>query len=82
MSKVSEAKKAQEYTPKHQPGVCGRCKYMTFEVQLPDWMEEKNKANPGRYTVAEYGIEKNRRCAVGGFTVKKMGSCNTFEVSA
>jgi len=82
MSQQSDAKKAQDYVDKHQPGVCGRCVHMTRESVLPAWMAEQNKVVSDKWNVATYGVEKNRRCTIGGFAVKKMGSCNRFKATS
>ncbi len=82
MSKQSEAKERQQYTPKLIPGVCGNCEHMTCEKRLPDWMADENKARPGRYTVEQHGLIKDLRCGIGGFAVKKMGSCSEHAFKA
>ena len=66
MSKQQDAKKAQGYEPK--PRVCGSCAHF-----LSDIIDEPTKYNPS------YQRETNMRCGLGGFAVKKMGTCNQFE---
>jgi len=71
MSKKSqEAIERQQYTPKFIAGVCGNCAYMKVDLELPAWM----KKQPGVWG-DEFRQEKNHRCAIGGFSVKKLGSC-------
>ncbi len=64
MSKQSDAKKAQEYDERPYLKVCGNC--------INYRSEQKNK--PG-----EYSEEKNMRCAIGGFAVKKSRTCKLGE---
>lgn len=82
MSKVSEVKASQGYT--EELNTCGKCAFFKFEKVLPAWMAEAN-ANPdrmrfadGAYTVEDHGVEKNLRCDIGKFKVKKMGTCLKF----
>ncbi|QEL64739.1 hypothetical protein OTERR_12630 [Oryzomicrobium terrae] len=72
MSKQSEAKKDQGYTAKLLNN-CGNCRQFESETITPAWAKgdpdyEKN-----------YAREGNMRCGIGGFAVKKMGSCNEFK---
>jgi hypothetical protein len=77
MSKQSEAKERQQYTPKLIPGVCGNCAQMTCKKRLPAWMERDKKSWDGKpFTVEEHGVVKDMRCGIGGFAVKKTGSCS------
>jgi hypothetical protein len=66
MSKESEAKKKQGYVPKATPQVCMNCASYRSEIK----------------TETEYGStwekEVNKHCAIGGFEVMKMGTCNEF----
>lgn len=73
MSKQSEAKERQEYTPKLIPGICSNCEHMVCKRELPKWVQAIN--GDGRYTLAEYGVDKEFRCGIGGFSIKKQGSC-------
>jgi hypothetical protein len=71
MSKKHQAAmEAQQYTPKFIAGVCGNCTHMTFDMELPAWMQEQAGVWDDKYK-----IEKNHRCGIGGFPVKKLGSC-------
>lgn len=67
MSKQSEAKKAQNYISKSEPRVCSNC----CNLQL-------DKA-PARYNPRVI-VCKKLRCSIGGFAVKKMGTCDLFGV--
>jgi len=75
VSKQSEAKERQQYTPKLIPNTCGNCAHFACDIALPDWMERQNSVKPGRWDIADYGQEGNKRCTLGGFAVKKAGSC-------
>ena len=80
MATVTEKKAACGYTPKVIPSTCGNCAHYRSERALSEWMEQAN-ARRGRadYTTEEHGIEKNRRCTLHSFAVKKMGACNDWQ---
>lgn len=89
MSKQSQAQIAQCYDPKPDPSTCGFCQHFTSEKLLPAWMERDNAEGkkPWRgagvhqrkiFTVEEDGVEKNLRCGIGGFAVKKLATCDLF----
>lgn len=63
MSKQSEAKERQEYTPKFIPSVCSNCAHFRSEFEQHT------------YGSATWTKEVNLRCGIGGFAVKKGGSC-------
>jgi len=65
MSKQSENKEKQGYTMKQ--GTCGNCRYYTSEMK-----EHKD------FYGQNWKEEKSKRCAIGGFAVKKTGVCNLF----
>lgn len=67
MSKQSEAKLKQNYNPKPLPRVCMNCENYKSEM-----IEYKN-------VFSSYVEEKNKRCGIGGFAVKKGGTCDLFE---
>ncbi len=68
--KHAAAIERQRYTPKLIAGVCGNCAHMRFDMELPFWMQQSvHKCGD------EHKQEKNHRCAIGGFPVKKLGSC-------
>ena len=78
MSKQSEAKAAQGYTTAVRN--CGNCSRLTSEKALPRWMDNKNveRESVGLapiYRLPRDGVEKNFRCAVGGFAIKKTATC-------
>lgn len=63
MSRQSEAKERQGYTPKAIPKVCMNCTHYRSEI----------------VTTKYGGIEeKSKLCEIGDFKVMKMGSCNEF----
>ena len=68
MSKKHEAAiEAQQYTPRFIAGICGNCAHRVADMAL---MQKQ----PGVWDVEKYGVENNR-CGIGGFHVKKLGSC-------
>jgi hypothetical protein len=66
VSKQSAAKIAQDYVPKCIPSTCGNCRHFLSDI------EER----------VTYGYafkhEKNLRCGIGWFAVKKMGTCTLW----
>ena len=62
MSKQSEAKKAQNY--REDADTCANC--ANYESQL---IEQT-------YISAVWTVEKGKRCAIGGFAVKKTATCD------
>lgn len=71
MTKTELAKQKQEYTPKFIPGTCGNCAHRVYEMNFPAWMKK-----PGiQHWDEKYKVETNQRCGIGGFAVKKLGSC-------
>ena len=87
MSNQSEAKEKQGYVPKFEPNLCGNCSNLKFNLELPAWMQQHNAAvAAGEYTFGHstaYGDEnrqpQNLRCGIGGFAVKKQGSCGEWK---
>lgn len=70
MSKKHDAAiEAQQYTPRLIAGVCGNCTHRVATMNLPLWMRGQPK-----YTPEKHGVESNI-CGIGGFPVKKLGSC-------
>lgn len=67
MSRQSDAKDEQGYIEKPIPKVCANCRNYRSVV-------ETHKGIFG----GEWKSEKNRRCAIGGFCVKKMATCDFF----
>lgn len=70
MSKKHEAAiERQQYTPKLIAGTCGNCAHRVVKLVLPAWMRGKP-----HYAPETHGQEQNS-CGIGGFPVKKLGSC-------
>lgn len=69
VSKQSEAKERQGYVAKAAQRVCMTCKH--FQSDLEEQRGYNSKPNG-------YMMEKNIRCGLGGFAVKKMGLCNEW----
>lgn len=68
MSKQAEAKEQQGYTPKAEPRTCATCRHFQFATLVSrEWCGK------------EYYKDTNLRCGIGGFAVKKMGTCNKHE---
>lgn len=67
MSKQSEAKARQCYIPKAVPNVCGNCAYFASD-----------KTPMGNPFGSSWTHENNMRCRLGGFAVRKMGTCNEW----
>lgn len=89
MSKQSDAQTAQKYEQKPLPATCANCQNFTSEKKLPAWMDRDNaegrKPLPNymgpsfdSYTIENHGVEKNMRCGLGGFAVKKTAACAEF----
>lgn len=79
MSKVSEAKAACGYKDKALLPVCSNCLEFSTELVLPTWMQKRNAASAQQqFSVKIHGVEKNLRCKLHGFAVKRLGSCNNF----
>ena len=69
MSKQSEAKTKQGYQPSPKPRVCSTCTHYRSDLIK-------------RQGLGDTWIdEKNKRCGIGGFAVKKMGTCNEWKES-
>ena len=71
MSKQSEAKERQGYNAKAAQRVCMTCQHFMSD-------HEEQRGYDGRLN--GYMMEKNIRCGLGGFAVKKMGLCNEWAV--
>jgi hypothetical protein len=69
MSKVSEAKKAQNYCASPDRDICSTCKHYASDQVPSDW-------NPLVL------LEKNIRCGIGGFATKKQATCSSHEFDA
>lgn len=69
-SKQAQAKHDQGYNPKPVPSVCGTCKQFQCD---------KVMTHPGSKWDSPRYEDKNLRCAIGGFAVKKHGACKLHE---
>ncbi len=70
MSKQSEAKERQGYIQKPVPRTCANCKHYSSDMSsYLGWDKQ------------EYFREENIRCSIGGFAIKKMATCNEFELA-
>jgi hypothetical protein len=69
MSKQSEAKTAQGYSPKFVD-ICAYCKFFAADIEEAIVFGQV------------YKTEKNLRCTLGNFAVKKTATCKQFEVKA
>lgn len=67
MSSQSDAKDKQRYVEKLIPNVCSNCLHYRSVIDT----------HKGVYG-GEWKSEKNRRCALGGFAVKKTATCEYF----
>jgi tRNA U34 2-thiouridine synthase MnmA/TrmU len=86
MSKQSDAKAAQGYQDKPTPHICMHCTQFAMDIALPNWAAKINaeataKGHTPRYRLSEYGKEKNKRCTIGGFVVKKTATCKQFDLA-
>ncbi len=74
MSKISEAKEKQGYVGHFEQGTPPLCRNCSnFEFDLID------KSYNSGYQIIEWIEQKSMRCAIGGFAVKKMASCDLFQ---
>lgn len=74
MSKQSEAKKAQGYTT--EPSNCAGYRNLTSDRILPAWMRGRPEYEKN---FERHASERNFRCSIGGFAVKKTAVCNEFK---
>lgn len=71
MSKQQEAKVAQGYVPKAIPAVCINCvNFLCDHIMTHP---------PTVYHKEGWFEDKNLRCAIGKFVVKKMGTCELHQ---
>lgn len=83
MSKQSDAKAAQRYQDKPVPQTCSNCTHFRSERVLSAWVAAEKSDGEKHWHGREYsveldGIEKNRRCDLGGFAIKKTATCAQF----
>lgn len=81
-SKQAEAKAAQGYTTEVRN--CKNCAHRTCEVSLEQWMEidnrrEISRGNKPYYSLESHGTERNQRCGIGGFAIRKTATCDRHE---
>jgi hypothetical protein len=69
VSKQRKAKKQQGYDPKPKQSVCQNCEHYQsdFVTQTANWGKDWTE-------------EKNKRCGIGGFAVKKTATCKKFSL--
>jgi hypothetical protein len=72
MSKQSEAKEKQGYVEKFIPTVCSNCAHCQ-----PVMGERLGYIDPNSWTKGTHMAQTqvSQKCGIGGFAVKKMGSC-------
>lgn len=68
-SKQQIAKEQQGYNPKPLPSVCMNC------------AEYRSDKGVSRGTFGDFKWERNIRCGLGGFAVKKTATCNEFKLT-
>lgn len=68
MSKVSEAKARQHYTDKPAQPICANCKHYS----------SRTETFHSRFS-GTYSKEKDKRCTLGNFAVKKTATCMRWE---
>lgn len=78
MSAQSKAKADQDYDPKPDPARCANCGHFQSDMLPPNWMRE----NDMRRDDPSYHREKNLRCGIGGFAVKKTATCIKWQSTA
>lgn len=66
-TKIAQAKERQQYTDKLIPSTCSNCAHFHSKV------EEMPRQWGGTWVK-----ESNLRCGIGGFKVKKLGSCSEW----
>jgi hypothetical protein len=72
MSKQSAAKQAQGFSDK--PRTCSNCSFRKFDSVIPQWMVDCNYQNK-----EAFAQDKNQRCSLGGFAVKKSNTCDLWK---
>ena len=70
MSKQSEMKEKQGYVAKAIPQTCQNCTRFLFD--------HLQTQKPTQWCKDGWWEDKNMRCGIGGFAVKKMGTCREF----
>ena len=77
ISKVEQKKQAQGYVAKYDAPICGNCPNMTSEEEFPAWVKKQHPdlSDGDLFQKGYLKYETNVRCGIGGFAVKKQGSC-------
>lgn len=75
MTKSAKAKKEQDYTPKLIPQTCGVCQHCA-----PVMGQVLRYIDPDSYLSGTHMVSEpvSQKCGIGGFAVKKMGSCGLW----
>lgn len=68
ISKQQKEKNKQGYIAKPIPNICSKCEHFLITIETAT----------GYY--GYYTKEKDLRCALGGFAVKKTATCNEFKI--
>lgn len=71
MSAQSEAKATQGYTPKPILPICGNCGHYRSDTRSYPPEVTWNRV--------EYTEEVSKRCALGGFAIKKTATCREYQ---
>ena len=87
MTRIEQAKGEQGYVDKIDPDTCGNCQHFTSDKVAPAWMIKENEKykKDGKiplYNQEQLDInasERNMRCGIGGFVVKKAGCCGRHQ---
>lgn len=66
-SKIQIQKAQQGYIDRPVPATCGNCEHYTSEMAK---LQSRWRG--------DYAEEKNKRCSIGGFVVKKLATCNLY----
>lgn len=78
LSKVAQVKLQVGYQEKTTPRQCGTCEHFKSTFEYPSWvMQDYQKVNFDNQGYAKN--EKNMKCGLMDFTVKKMGLCDHYE---
>lgn len=77
MSKQSKAKEDQGYVPKAIPETCGACRSCVPVMGEVMRYKDDSFAIGGTHLVSE---QVSQKCGIGGFAVKKMGTCSMWQV--
>ena len=73
ISKQAESKIKQNYNAKPVPKRCSTCKnYLSDTIQTQP---------PSQFRENGWWEEKNKRCSIGHFAVKKTATCDMYENS-